>query len=100
VVDAVRLRAPLMAERDSLFQGVAQIIRLEDHSTHPGGWDDLPRDVEFTPWQERMNPGIQSGTYFKSIRTTEDGREIWTWGGVDPETLAAGWVAGGGRRAV
>lgn len=79
------------------------LCRLEDHPTDPGGWDDLPRDSEYdlALWgrTDPLPPGTQRGTYFKSVRVTEDGREIWTWGRVDPDTLAAGWVAGGGRKA-
>lgn len=79
---------------------VERSIRLEDHPTHPGGWDSLPRDVVFVSWREdALPPGTQAGTYFKSVRMTDDGREIWTWGRVDPDTLAAGFVAGGGRRS-
>jgi hypothetical protein len=64
-----------------------------------GGWAQGDHDHWFTPWQDALPPGTQSGTYFKSVRTTNDGREIWTYGRVDAETLAAGYVAGGGRRA-
>ena len=70
------------------------LIRLE--GSHLSG----DEDHWFTPWRENLPPGTQSGTYFKSVRTTEDEREIWTWGRVDAETLDAGYVAGGGRRHV
>lgn len=67
-----------------------RLIRLE-------GGRDCPRDIEFTPWKEGLRPGTGSGTYFKSVRVTDDGREIWTHGGVDEATLAAGFGAGGRR---
>lgn len=75
--------------------------RLENHPVHPGPWPHLPTNdsYELPEWRkgEPFPPGHQAGTYFKSVRVTDDGREVWTWGRVDPATLAAGYVAGGGR---
>lgn len=83
-------------------QSSAIAVQYEDHPTHPGGWDRLPHRTtyELPEWRkgEAFPPGYQAETYFKSVRTTEDGAEVWTWGRIDPETRAAGWVAGGARR--
>lgn len=86
----------------NVHQPNAIVVQFEDHPSRPGGWARLPERTEYElpEWRkgEPFPPGYQTGTYFKSVRTTDDGAEIWTWGGVDDATLDAGWVAGGFRR--
>lgn len=73
---------------------------------YEGGWAFPDRLGDFDWYRlndmRDPNPGTQAGTYFKSVRRHElpDGTTvpIWTHGRVDAETLAAGWIAGGGRR--